>query len=68
MKIDIENVKKGDVVEFKSYSLRVDYVPVRDERGVRLEGRMNKDGSPIVQKWFMYGTEVSVLRESACGN
>lgn len=62
MKVDIEGVKKGDIVEFKSYSLRVDVVPVRDERGVRLEGRTNKDGSPIVQKWFMYGTEVSVTR------
>jgi hypothetical protein len=62
MIVDIENVKKGDVVEFKSYSLRVDRVPARDERGVRLEGRSNKDGSPIVQKWFMFGTNVSVVR------
>ncbi len=62
MEIKIENVKKGDIVCFKSYSLRVERVPVVKGNFVEVYGRTNVNGSPLVTKKFLFNLVVSVLR------
>jgi len=62
MQIDILKVKKGDIVRFSAYALRVEAEPVRKPGSITLFGRISIDGSPLVTKHFMGGRLVNVER------
>ncbi|MGZ5080736.1 MAG: hypothetical protein ACXWBT_14410 [Usitatibacter sp.] len=62
MNIDITQVQRGDIVRFKSYSLRVEAEPVRGPGSITLHGRSSEDGCPLVTKRFMAGRVVEVER------
>jgi len=62
MKADIMTVRKGDIVRFKSYALRVEQEPIITRNGIRLQGRISTDGCPLVNKWFLEGLEVIIER------
>jgi len=64
MEMDITAVQKGDIVRFKSYSLRVEEEPVRGKGTIRLNGRVDVGGSPMVSKLFIKGKLVEVERET----
>lgn len=65
LQIGIHEVKKGDIVRFKAYSLRVESEPVRGSGSIRLHGRIDVDGCPLVTKTFMTGRNVTVDRPLA---
>lgn len=60
--VDIMTVKKGDIVRFKSYALRVEQEPIITTSGIRLSGRKSTDGCPLVSKWFLKGLLVNIDR------
>lgn len=62
MQTDITNARKGDIVRFKAYALRVEQEPVRKSGSITLTGRISVDGSPIVTKHFMAGRLVEIER------
>lgn len=64
--IDITEVQKGDIVRFKSYSLRVEDEPIRHgTSAITLRGRQSINGCPLVTKRFMRGLRVRVEREES---
>lgn len=60
--MNIQDVRKGDIVRFASYALRVEAEPVRANNAVTLTGRTSIDGSPIVTKKFIGTRDVTVDR------
>lgn len=56
---DVTNIAVGDIIEFKSYALRVESVTV-DGNWMRFTGRKSTDGCPIVRKAFLKGTLVTI--------
>jgi len=62
--IDITEVQKGDIVRFKSYSLRVEDEPIRRGDAITLRGRESINGCGLVTKRFTRGLRVRVERES----
>ncbi len=61
---DITTARKGDIVRFKSYSLRVESEPVQGNGSITLQGRISIDGCPLVTKHFMAGRNVEIERQS----
>ena len=59
---DITEAKKGDVVRFKGYALRVEAEPVLERNGIKLEGRINVNGCPYIRKFFITGLDVQIER------
>lgn len=62
MQIEITQVKKGDIVRFKSYALRVESEPVLSPGKITLHGRKSIDGCPLVTRKFIAGLFVNVDR------
>jgi hypothetical protein len=60
--IDILQVRKGDVVRFSKYALRVESEPVLGKGSITLYGRISIDGCPLVTKHFLGGRRVVVER------
>jgi hypothetical protein len=48
----IADVRKGDVVHFRTHSLRVETDPLRKVQRVRLQGRESRNGCPYVTRWY----------------
>lgn len=63
MIIDIQDARKGDILRFSSYSLRVDTEPERTPKGITLCGRIDTGGCPIVRKTFLRAKHTSVTAE-----
>jgi hypothetical protein len=63
LEIDVTKVQRGDIVRFKAYWLRVESEPQLLAGGIRLHGRINVDGCPLVTRTFMKGRTVRVERE-----
>lgn len=61
-KAEISTARKGDIIRFASYALRVEQEPVSEKGRVNLTGRTNRDGSPIVRRSFLAGLVVSIER------
>ena len=59
---DITTARKGDIVRFKSYALRVEQEPTLGSGSITLHGRISIDGSPLVTKHFMAGRYVTIER------
>lgn len=60
--MNVSEVREGDIVIFKSYMLRIEAEPAAEGNGFRFRGRKSTGGSPMVDKWFMKGTELQVIR------
>jgi hypothetical protein len=60
--MNIMQVKRGDIVRFKAYSLRVEAEPILQPGAIVLHGRISVDGSPLVTKRFNASVEVRVDR------
>ena len=56
---DVTEITVGEIIEFKSYALRVEAVTI-DGNWVRFTGRKSTDGCPIVRKAFLKGTLVNI--------
>lgn len=52
MTATVGQATKGCVVRFKSHALRVETEPLRQGNRIRLQGRENRDGCPIVTRWY----------------
>lgn len=63
LSLDVTQVRKGDIVRFKAYALRVDSEPRIGRGSIVLEGRSSADGCPWVRKSFMAGRIVTVERD-----
>jgi hypothetical protein len=59
---DIVTARKGDVVRFKKYALRIEFEPKHGPGSITLCGRINIDGCPVVTKHFMAGNVVDIER------
>ena len=62
LNLDITEARRGDVVRFKSYALRVEAEPIRSNGKISLTGRISIDGCPIVTKKFTAGRLVTIDR------
>ena len=60
---DVRNARRGDIVRFVSYSLRIEEEPVRGSGSITLRGRSSEDGCPLVTKRFLGGRQVTIERE-----
>ena len=60
--MNIQDVRKGDIVRFSSYALRVEAEPVRANNAITLIGRTSIEGSPMVTKKFIGPRDVTVER------
>ena len=65
MTIDITSVRKGDIVRFHSYALRVEAEPKQQGNFTVLHGRININGCPMVTRKFMRPMQVTIDREEA---
>lgn len=61
--VDVMDVRRGDIVEFSKYRLRVDREPVRSKSTIDLTGRISIDGCPSVTKRFIKGMFVQIERQ-----
>lgn len=59
---NIITTRKGDIVRFNSYSLRVECEPLIGKGSITLEGRISVDGCPMVVKHFLAGKIVNIER------
>jgi hypothetical protein len=59
---DLRNVKRGDVVRFKGHALRVEAEPRFNSSRTRvnLSGRENRDGCPMVSRWYFTNLAVEI--------
>ena len=64
MEVDVMKTQKGDIVRFKSYSLRVESEPMLRPGKITLHGRISIDGSPLVIKHFVAGRMVKIDRNT----
>jgi hypothetical protein len=62
MTVDIMTVRKGDIVRFKSYALRVEAEPIVLPGAIKLAGRISINGCPLVTKRFIAGMQVKIER------
>lgn len=62
MKADITTARKGDIIRFTKYALRVEAEPIRKPGSITLHGRISIDGCPLVTKHFMAGRVVEIER------
>ena len=65
MQADILTVRKGDIVRFKAYALRVESEPRHGNGSIVLQGRISIDGCPLVTKHFMGGRMVEIERSGS---
>ena len=52
----------GCIVRFKGHSLRVETEPLRQGNRIRLQGRENRDGCPLVTRWYFSNIACSIER------
>jgi hypothetical protein len=57
---DITTVRKGDIVRFKTYALRVETEPTTQGNFTVLSGRISVDGCPFVTKKYLAPLSVTV--------
>ena len=62
MHLDIRETRKGDIVRFKSYALRVESEPAFEGSKIVLKGRISVEGSPLVTRKFISGLLVEIER------
>ena len=62
MKVDITTARKGDIVRFVGYALRVESEPIRKPGAITLQGRISIDGCQTVTKRFVAGRTVEIER------
>lgn len=63
--LKLNEVKRGDIVRFKSYSLRVESEPIRlSGTGIKLQGRTSINGCPFVTKSFLDGAQLVTVERS----
>jgi len=60
--IDIQDVRRGDIVRFNSYSLRVEADPACQANSITPRGRISTEGCPLVTKQFIGKRIVTVER------
>lgn len=60
---DISTARKGDVVRFASYALRVEAEPEHKNNSTILRGRISIDGCPLVTKRFIGQRLVEIERD-----
>jgi hypothetical protein len=60
--MNITEVRKGDILRFKSYAMRVESNPELKGAVVTLRGRTNQNGCPLVTKKFNVSLLVNVER------
>ncbi len=60
--MSLGEVMRGDIVRFKSHSLRVEEEPHRAGNRVRLSGREDWKGAPYVHKWYFANVQAVVER------
>lgn len=58
----VMEAKRGDIVRFKSYALRVEAEPVRHVGAITLCGRISIDGCPVVTRKFNASLECKIDR------
>ena len=63
---DITTVRKGDIVRFKAYALRVETEPTTQGNFTVLSGRISVDGCPFVTKKYLAPLDVTVERAYEC--
>ena len=61
-KMNVTEIRKGDVVRFKHYALRIETEPKTNGAFVELRGRQSTDGCPLVTKKLNISMVVSVDR------
>ena len=59
-KMNVTDVRKGDVVRFKRYALRIETEPKTNGAFIELRGRQSTDGCPLVTKKFNISMIVNV--------
>ena len=59
-KMNVTEIRKGDVVQFKHYALRIETEPKTNGAFVELRGRQSTDGCPLVTKKLNISMVVSV--------
>ena len=60
--MNVTEIRKGDVVRFKNYALRIETEPKINGAFVELRGRQSIDGCPLVTKKLNIGMAVNVER------
>lgn len=63
MQLLAENVKKGQIIVFASYMLRVEREPVRQGNMIVFWGRQSTDGCPTVTKKFLFNRPLHIEAE-----
>ena len=63
--VNVTEIRKGDIVRFKSYALRIEAEPKIVGAFVELHGRKSTDGCPSVTKKFNISLTVNVDRSLA---
>lgn len=59
---NIMTVKKGDIVRFKAFALRVEEEPKMAENSITLRGRISIDGCPYVTRRYLNNVEARIER------
>ena len=60
--VTVADVKRGDIVEFSGFALRVESDPIRKGNFVTLRGRISTDGCPLVSRGYIYTMPVVVRK------
>lgn len=63
MKKTMGDVRRGDIIRFTSYALRVEKDPERRGNMVRVEGRESRDGCAYVRRQYFAGLPCVVETE-----
>lgn len=58
----VMEAKRGDIVRFKSYALRVEVEPIHHAGAITLSGRISVDGCPTVTRKFNASLECKIDR------
>lgn len=64
MNVQANQVKRGDVVVFNAFKLRVESEPITQNGKTMLSGRISTDGCPLVARSYLANKEMRIIRAS----